>query len=153
MNTIEIIKNIINENLEIKGITDLEIATIESIQPLSIKLANDKILSKEFLKNTDNELELNSKLLILKKLGGQQYLIFDFAEDATINNTISTVTNVAPLKINLANGKILERLDLMIFNKDLANLKSTSDIAEIGKKLITTRETGTGKYIFIAESE
>ena len=154
--------NLVNENLEIKGITNLEIATIESIKPLSIKLANDKILSKEFLiytpktlylKNTDNELELNSKLLVLKKLGGQQYLIFDFLEDVTLGNTISTVTNVAPLKINLANGKILERLDLMIFNKDLANLKSTSDIAEIGKKLITTRETGTGKYIFIAESE
>ncbi len=162
MNTIEIIKNIINESIEIKGITDLEIATIESIQPLSIKLANDKILSKEFLlytpktlylKNTNNDLELNSKVLVLKKLGGQQYLIFDFLEETTLGNTISIVTNVAPLKIKLSNEKILERLDLMIFNKDLSNLKTTSDKAEIGKKLVTIRETGTGKYIFIAESE
>ena len=49
MNTVEIIKNIINESIEIRGITDIEIATIETIQPLSIKLSNDKILSKEFL--------------------------------------------------------------------------------------------------------
>ena len=41
----------------------------------------------------------------------------------------------------------------MVFNKDLSNLKTTSDKTEIGKKLITIRETGTGKYIFIAESE
>ena len=162
MNTVDIIKNIINESMEIKGITDIEIATIETIQPLSIKLSNDKILSKEFLlytpkmmylKNTDNEIELNNKILVFKKLGGQQYLIIDTLEDVTIGNTISTISSVAPLKIQLANDKILERQDLMLFSKDLTHLKTTTDKSEIGKKLITVRQTGTGKYMFIAESE
>ena len=162
MNTVEIIKNIINESIEIRGITDIEIATIETIQPLSIKLSNDKILSKEFLlytpkmmylKNTDNELELNNKILVFKKLGGQQYLIIDTLEDTTIGNTISTISDVAPFKIQLANDKILERQDLMLFSKDIAHLKTTTDNSEIGKKLITIRQTGTGKYMFIAESE
>ena len=162
MNTIEIIKNIINESIEIKGITDLEIATIESIQPLSIKLANDKILSKEFLlytpktlylKNTNNDLELNSKVLVLKKLGGQQYIIIDYLEDATLSNTISTVIGVNPIKIQLANEKVLEEQDLMLFSKELAYLRTTDDAENIGKKLITFRETGTGKYLFILESE
>ena len=162
MNTIEILKNVIGEHLQLTGLTDIEIATIETIQPLSIKLANDKILPKEFLiytpktmylKNTDNELELNSKILVIKKLGGQQYLIFDFLEDTTLGTNISTVENVAPLKINLANDKTLERQDLMVFNKDLAYLRNTEDKADIGKKLITLRETGTGKYIFTLESE
>lgn len=154
INTVEIIKNIINESLEITSLSDIEIATIETIQPLSIKLANDKILPKEFLlykpkmmylKNTNNELELNSKVLIQKRLGGQQYLIIDTLEDTTIGNTVSTVTDIAPLKIKLANNKILERKDLMIFSKGIE--------IENGKKLITIRETGTGKYMFIAESE
>ena len=162
MNTVEIIKNIINESIEIRGITDIEIATIESIMPLSIKLSNDKILSKEFLlytpkmmylKNTDNELELDNKILVFKKLGGQQYIIIDTLEDVTIGNTISTITSVAPLKIQLANNKILERQDLMLLSKDLSYLKTISDKSEIGKKLITVRQTGTGKYMFIAESE
>ncbi len=162
MNTIEILKNVIGEYLQLTGLTDIEIATIETIQPLSIKLANDKILPKEFLlytpktiylKNTDNELELGNKILAMKKLGGQQYVIFDFLEDTTLGNTISTVTNVNPLKIKLSNSKILERQDLMVFNKDLAYLRNTEDKADIGKKLITLRETGTGKYIFTLESE
>lgn len=162
MNTVEIIKNIINESIEIRGITDIEIATIESIMPLSIKLSNDKILSKEFLlytpkmmylKNTDNDVELNNKILVFKKLGGQQYIIIDTLEDITIGNTISTITSVAPLKIQLANNKILERQDLMLLSKDLSYLKTISDKSEIGKKLITIRQTGTGKYMFMAESE
>ena len=49
------------------------------------------------------------------------------------------------LKIQLENNKILERQDLMIFSKGIE--------IEKGKKLITIRETGTGKYMFIAESE
>ena len=162
MNTVEIIKSIIGEHLQLTGITDIEIATIETIQPLSIKLSNDKILSKEFLtyipktiylKNTDNELELGSKVLAMKKLGGQQYLIFDFLEDTTLGNTISTVTNVNPLKIKLSNSKILERQDLMVFSKELAYLRTTEDVENIGKNLITIRETGTGKYLFTLESE
>ncbi len=162
MNTVEIIKSIIGEHLQLTGITDIEIATIESIQPLSIKLSNDKILPKEFLtyipktiylKNTDNELELGNKILAMKKLGGQQYLIFDFLEDTTLGNTISTVTNVNPLKIKLSNSKILERQDLMVFSKELAYLRTTEDIENIGKNLITIRETGTGKYLFTLESE
>lgn len=162
MNTVEIIKNVIGEHLQITGVTDVEIATIESLQPFSIKLANDKILPKEFLiytpktlylKNTDNELELNNKILVMKKLGGQQYLIVDMLEDTTLGNTISIVEDIAPLKIKLANGKTLKRQDLMLFNKDLAYLRTTDDRSEIDKKLITLRETGTGKYIFIAESE
>lgn len=162
MNTVEIIKSIIGEHLQLTGITDIEIATIESIQPLSIKLSNDKILPKEFLtyipktiylKNTDNELELGNKILAMKKLGGQQYVIFDFLEDTTLGNTISTVTNVNPLKIKLSNSKILERQDLMVFSKELTYLRTTEDIENIGKNLITIRETGTGKYLFTLESE
>ena len=162
MNTVEIIKSIIGEHLQLTGITDIEIATIESIQPLSIKLSNDKILPKEFLtyipktiylKNTDNELELGNKILAMKKLGGQQYVIFDFLDDTTLGNTISTVTNVNPLKIKLSNSKILERQDLMVFSKELAYLRTTEDIENIGKNLITIRETGTGKYLFTLESE
>lgn len=162
MNTIEIIKNVINEVVEVKSIADFEIAIIESLQPLSIKLSNDKILPKEFLqytpktmhlKNTDNELELNNKILVYKKTGGQQFIIFDFLEDVTLGNTISTVASVSPLKIQLANSKMLERLDLMLFSKELEFLKTTDDITNIGKKIITFRETGTGKYIFVTESE
>lgn len=162
MNTIEILKNVIGEYLQLTGLTDIEIATIETIQPLSIKLANDKILPKEFLlytpktiylKNTDNELELGNKILAMKKLGGQQYVIFDFLEDTTLGNTISTVTNVNPLKIKLSNSKILERQDLMVFSKELTYLRTTEDIENIGKNLITIRETGTGKYLFTLESE
>ena len=98
-----------------------------------------------YLKNTNNELELNSKVLIQKRLGGQQYLIIDTLEDTTIGNTVSTIMDISPLKIKLANNKILERKDLMIFSKGIE--------IEKGKKLITIRETGTGKYMFIAESE
>ena len=37
MNTIEIIKNVITEQLQITGLADIEVATIESLQPISIK--------------------------------------------------------------------------------------------------------------------
>lgn len=162
INIMEIIKRLINESLEFKGLSDTEIATIESLHPLSIKLSNDKILPKEFLqytpkmsylKNTENMLELNNKILVQKKQGGQQYIIIDTLEDNTIGNTISVVANVAPLKITLANNKTLDDNSLMIFSKELSYLRTTADKQEIGKKLITCRETGTGKYIFIAESE
>ncbi len=162
MNTIEILKNVIDEQMQLTAITDIEIATIESIQPLSIKLSNDKILPKEFLsftpktvflKNTNNNLELNTKILVLKKLGGQQYIIIDYLEDTTLGTTISTVVSVNPLKIQLANGKILEEQSLMIFSKELTYLRTTEEKEDVGKKLVTLRETGTGKFIFNAESE
>lgn len=157
MNTIEIIKNVITEQLQITGLADIEVATIESLQPISIKLANDKILSKEFLdytpkmmylKNTNNLLELNNKILVQKKLGGQQYVIFDTLEDTTINNTISTITSTSPLIIKLANDKVLEDNNLIILSEKLSHLKNTSDTNELGQQLITFRESGTGKYIF-----
>lgn len=157
MNTIEIIKNVITEQLQITGLADIEVATIESLQPISIKLANDKVLSKEFLsytpkmmylKNTNNLLELNNKILVQKKLGGQQYVIFDTLEDTTINNTISTITSISPLTIKLANDKVLEDNNLIILSEKLSHLKNTSDTNELGQQLITFRESGTGKYIF-----
>lgn len=162
MNTIEILKNVIGEQIQLTAITDIEIATIESIQPLSIKLSNDKILPKEFLlytpktsflKSTSNKLELGTKILVIKKLGGQQYIIIDYLEDTTLGNTISTVIGINPIKIQLSNKKGLEEQELMLFSKELAYLRTTDDTENIGKKLITFRETGTGKYIFIAESE
>lgn len=157
MNTIEIIKNVINEQLQITGLADIEVATIETLQPISIKLANDKVLSKEFLsytpkmmylKNTNNLLELNNKILVQKKLGGQQYVIFDTLEDTTINNTISTIASINPLTIQLANDKVIEDNNVIILSEKLSHLKNTSDKNELGQQLITFRESGTGKYIF-----
>lgn len=162
MNVIEIIKKVINESLELKGLADTEIATIINLTPLKIKLSNNKILSKEFLEfipktsyllNTNNELILNTKIIIQKKLGGQQYIIIDNLEDNTIDNTISTVATVSPLTIKLANGKILEKQEFMIFDKSLFFLRTTIEKNNIGKKLFTCRETGTGNYIFYGESE
>lgn len=161
MNVVQIITRIIEEYLQKKGLSNMEIATIESINPISIKLANDKILPIEFLtfnnnmrylKNTLNDMEVNSKIIVQKALGGQQYFILDKYQDESMGNSISIVTNINPLEITLRNGKILKNKEFMIFSKSLEYLINTTDEDNKYKKIITLKETGTDKYIFLAES-
>lgn len=161
MNIVQIMTRVIEEYLQKKGLSNIEIATIESINPVSIKLANDKILPIEFLifsnktnylKSTLNDMEINSKIIVQKALGGQQYFIIDKYQDDSQGASISIVTNINPLEITLKNGKILKDKTFMVFSKSLEYLINTDDENDKGKKIITLKETGTDKYIFLTES-
>ena len=146
------------EIINTEALTEFIFGKIESLAPLSIKLSNNKILPKEFLdfvpktmflKDTTNELELNNNILLCKLKGGQKFIIVDIL-DNTINNSISTVASITPLTFTLENGKTLAKMEFMAFSKSLENLKSSTNIEDIGKQIITTR-LNDGKYLFLDE--
>lgn len=156
---LDMLASFIDENLNLKQLCNFEYATVDSINPLAIKFASNKILSIDFLEftpktqylaKTDNELDVGLKLLVVKKQGGQQYIIID-VYDVTLGTTLSIVTSVEPLKIKLKNGKILEDTTKMIFADNIKDIR-TPNVDNINKMLITQRDDD-GNYIFLAKKE
>lgn len=155
-----LINQIVDGYIKNTRFCNILIGSIRSIEPLTINISSEKFLPLDFftfssktsyLKNTQNNQLIGDKLIMVQATGGQKYIVLDKYEDIATGSSVSVIERISPLKIRLANGKIINQY--MIFSKGLESLRNATDTSLIGKKLITMKETGTDNYIFIAESE
>lgn len=85
---LEVIKKVVHNTLENKKLTDIAYGKVESISPLTVRLDQKLLLTKEFLIVTDsfknkvingitidNELKVGDKLIMLRVQEGQKYLL------------------------------------------------------------------------------
>lgn len=157
-----LINQIVDGYIKNTRFCNILIGSIRSIEPLTINISSEKFLPLDFftfssktsyLKSTKNNQIIGDKLIMVQATGGQKYIVLDKYEDIATGSSVSVIESVSPLKIRLANGKIIAKAQYMIFSKGLESLRNATDTSLIGKKLITMKETGTDNYIFIAESE
>lgn len=80
-NFVQLIRKIADEVIEYKKPADYYVATVVSVKPLKIKIGRKLAIEDDFITMTEiassRKLQKGNKVAVIRKWGGQHYLIID----------------------------------------------------------------------------